>query len=195
MTLRACAMAASARLVAASFSARSASSWERSRRASTCPADTWSPSSASSSTIDRPSMRRSDLSLLARNERAGDEQAVDEFAARGGRDADRRRRRRGRSLGRQGASGAVGRADRQAEGARLLDRRRTGLKRSKAPTARGESDHDGEGAKETGHRDASPPIWPKAPRQRALNNSDARAASTSASRSGSSARRFMRPPT
>ena len=50
----------------------------------------------------------SDLSLLARNERAGDEQAVDEFAARGGRDADRRRRRRGRSLGRQARAAQSG---------------------------------------------------------------------------------------
>ena len=106
---------------------------------------------------------RGDLSLLARNERAGDEQAVDEFAALAGATLTAGGGGARRSLGREGASGAVARADRQAEGARLLDRRRTGLKRSKAPAARGESDHDGEGAQETGHRDDSPPVSPKAP--------------------------------
>ena len=92
---------------------------------------------------------RGDLGLLARNERAGDEQALDELAPRGGRDADRRRRRRGRSLGRQSASRAVGRADRQAERARLHGRRRAGLKRGKAPSGGDKDDQRSEDANDT----------------------------------------------
>ncbi len=100
---------------------------------------------------------RRDQRLLARDERPGDEQPVDEFALRGGRDGHRRRLDEARRLGRRGADGrgrsrAVRRRGKPEPGERRGDRR-AGREIAKGAD-RGEAGdgHDGEDYEGAAHQ-------------------------------------------
>ncbi len=138
---------------------------------------------------------RRNLRFLPRNERARDEEPVDEFAALGRRDGDGgRRRSAGRFRGRGAVEDAIRASHGQAHRAGFLHGRRAGLHPAVAPARGEEGGQESENAEDASHRGASVPFGSNAPAHKALSRRMPRSTSCSASKSGSSACRFRSPP-
>ena len=136
---------------------------------------------------------RRDLRLLARNQRAGDEQSVDERPIEGGDDGLRRRRDRARGF-RGAGTGAMRGAE--AEAGERGERRRAGRDDEGGGEAADQRDGAERGDKNAAHQVVSGEREVEiAPANRARSRAMVMVASASTSKRSSSARRRNRPPT